>query len=110
MTPGDAGVTDPADTVISVDVLPADGLVLDVSATNKAAWIKVIADGTIVEPGRTFRRSESTTYTAKVYFIVTTGNAGSTDFVLNGKDFGTLGGDGLVQNWRFEKGKQPRRV
>ena len=45
------------------------------------------------------------TYTANVFITVTTGNAGSTDFVLNGKDLGTLGGDGLVQNWRLRKGQ-----
>lgn len=95
---------------VTVDVTNGNGLVLEVHATDKAAWIRVIADGTIVEQGLTYRRNESHTYTAKTFITVTTGNAGSTDFVLNGKDFGTLGGDGQVQTWRFEKGKAPRRV
>lgn len=95
---------------VTVDVTAGNGLVLEVHATNRAAWIRVIVDNKIVEQGRTFRRNESATYTGKTFITVTTGNAGSTDFVLNGKDFGTLGGDGQVQSWRFEKGKPPRPV
>lgn len=93
---------------VTVDVVANDGLVLEVHVMDKAAWIRVIADNRIVEQGSTFRRNETSSYTARVFITVTTGNAGSTDFVLNGKDLGTLGGDGVVQTWRFEKGKPPR--
>ena len=94
----------------TVDVVASGGLVLEVHVTDKAAWIQVTADNRIVEPGRTFRRGESDSYSANVFITVKTGNAGSTDFVQNGRDLGPLGGDGAVQTWRFEKGKPPRRV
>jgi len=105
-----AGSLAPTSQAVTVDVAANDGLVLEVHATDKAAWIRVIADNQVVEQGRTFRRGESDSYTSNVFITVTTGNAGSTDFVLNGRDLGTLGGTGLVQTWRFEKGKPPRRV
>jgi hypothetical protein len=104
---GVAGSLAASSQAVTVDVTSNNGLILEVHATDKTAWIQVTVDGKIVEQGHTLRRNETATYTGNVFITVKTGNAGSTDFVLNGKDFGTLGGDGQVQTWRFERGKAP---
>jgi hypothetical protein len=95
---------------VTVDVTANEGLVLTLTVRNGAAWIRVTADGTVVQAGRTFRHKETETYTAKHTIVVQTGNAGTTYFVLNGKDLGTFGNVGIVQTWQFEKGKAPRKI
>lgn len=105
-----SGALAPATQSATVDVTAADGVVLEVRVTDAPAWIRVTVDGQVVEIGRTFHRGETVTFTGKVFVTVNTGNAGSTDFIMNGKDFGTLGAAGQVQTWRFEKDKAPRLV
>lgn len=75
-----------------------------------STWIRVVADNRVLEQGRAFRRHEAATYNANDFFEVQTGNAGATQFVLNGKELGALGSAGQAQTWRFEKGKLPKRV
>ncbi len=118
LTPGRWAIgvaTDQSDTLasatrsVTVDVASAGGFVVIVTARGAPAWISAWTDGNLVEKGRVFRNGDSATYTAKNQVVVHTGNAGATDFIVDGRDLGTLGGDGAVQTWQFDKGKPPHR-
>jgi hypothetical protein len=104
----DAGLTGQA--AVTVDVKAHEGVVVTVITRGGAAWIRATVDGKMVQSGRIFRNKETETYTAKNSVIVQTGNAGTTVFIVNGRDLGTLGGLGIVQTWQFEKGKAPRKI
>jgi cytoskeletal protein RodZ len=104
----DAGLT--AQAAVTVDVTTHEGVVVTVVTHGGAAWIRATVDGKTVQSGRIFRNKETETYTAKNSVIVQTGNAGTTVFIVNGRDLGTLGGLGIVQTWQFEKGKAPRKI
>lgn len=95
---------------VTVDVKANDNLVVTITARGGAAWIRVIVDGKTVQAGKIFRNRDAETYTARNVIVMTTGNAGTTNVVVNGRDLGTLGDLGLVQTWQFEKGKAPRRI
>lgn len=105
--PGSLAATSQA---VTVDITPATGVVLEIRTTDKAAWIAVYVDGRAVEPGVILKRRQSMIFTGKDVITVLTGNAGMTEFVLNGKNYGALGFDGEVGTWRFENGKRPLRV
>jgi hypothetical protein len=79
-----------------------------VEARGGSAWIRVLVDGEIVEPGRTFRRGESATFAARRTIVVNSGNAGATYVTINGEGQGALGGAGQITTVEFAKGKEPR--
>ncbi len=87
------------------------GMVLVVEARTGPAWIQVRVDGAPVQSGKTFRKGETQTFTAKQTIVVHTGNAGATAYTLNGVDIGIPGTAGAVETWQFDKGRsQPHRI
>jgi cytoskeletal protein RodZ len=95
---------------VTVDV-SYSGMVLMVEARTGSAWIQVWVDGAAVQTGKTFRKGETQTFTAKQTIVIHTGNAGATAYTLNGVDIGIPGSAGAVETWQFDKGRsQPRRI
>jgi hypothetical protein len=95
---------------VTVDVT-SSGMVLVVEARGGSAWIEVLADGKLVQRGRTFRNGERKTFTARQTIVVRTGNAGATAYTFNGVDIGVPGTAGHVERWLFDNARpQPRRI
>lgn len=88
-----------------------DGISVTVAAQRGNAYLQVSVDGVPYlgwNPGRILRRGEMVTFRADSQVLVRTGNSGSTVFTVNGQLLGTLGDAGQVENWLFERGREPR--
>lgn len=71
-----------------------DSLVLEAFSTS-SVWFTIRMDTTRSERG-SLSTNDHRVWKAKDRFILTLGDAGAVSFVLNGKDIGTLGEEGLV--------------
>jgi cytoskeleton protein RodZ len=73
---------------------------------NQRAWIRVVADGEVVQEG-ILEGGESRFWNAAESMAVRTGNAGGVDLVLNGEDLGPMGDIGQVveRAWQVEQGQ-----
>lgn len=60
------------------------------------SWLEVVADGVVVEPGRTARAGETLRFEAQLVLVVRYGNAGGVRADLNGDDLGPQGAPGQV--------------
>jgi hypothetical protein len=98
----------PSSATRTVDVKHS-GVFVAVEA-RQPAWIRVWVDGELVEEGHVFRRGEDASYTGRRSVVVSSGNAGGTWVTLNGAGYGSLGEQGAVATWSFEKGKAPRAL
>ncbi len=78
-------------------------LVAEVMIGPESAWIRFAADGIELYAG-TMLPNARTRITAQDRILLTTGNAGSTRMVLNGKDLGVLGKAGeVIRDIEFTK-------
>ena len=68
-------------------------LVLTLEAPS---WLEVVADGVVVEPGRTAPAGETLRFEAELAVVVRYGNAGGVRAELNGDDLGPQGASGQV--------------
>ena len=60
------------------------------------SWLEVVADGVVVEPGRTAPAGETLRFEAQLALVVRYGNAGGVRAELNGEDLGPQGASGQV--------------
>lgn len=74
---------------------PNAGLTVEVAIGGKPTWIYLEADGLEKYSG-TMLAGAKQTISAQNKIVLTTGNAGATQVILNGKDLGILGKDGEV--------------
>lgn len=74
---------------------PNAGLTVEVAIGVKPTWIYLEADGLEKYSG-TMLAGAKQTISAQSKIVLTTGNAGATQVILNGKDLGILGKDGEV--------------
>ena len=89
------------------------GVDLVVAIRGGPAWIKVWVDGQLAvgyEAGQTLPAGRTVEFTAKTSVEVRTGNAGATNFTLNGSVLGTLGGSGVPQTWLFQPPAAPQQT
>lgn len=76
---------------------------LEVAVGPENAWLKVEADGRVLEDGVVSDGSRFT-YTADTELLLSTGNAGSIRVRYNGTDLGVLGSHGeILSNVRFSR-------
>lgn len=89
-----------------------DQLVVVITATRGASWMRIVTDGTRLTgwDGPTLTRGSSVTITAENEIFLRTGNAGSLDISINGRDLGRLGRPGEVGNWLIRPGAEPERT
>jgi len=71
-------------------------LTLNLKINPTSSWIKILADDKLVYEG-VMLPGANQTFKAKEYFLLSTGNAGSTKLMLNNRDLGTLGSQGEVK-------------
>jgi len=73
---------------------------------NQRAWIRVVADGGVVQEG-ILEQGESRFWNAADSISVRTGNAGGVGLVLNGEDLGPFGDIGQVveRTWVVDQGQ-----
>lgn len=83
------------DKAIAGATTTSDGLHLEIVIDDQAAWIYLESDGTEKYAGTMLPRSRQK-IAAQEKIILTTGNAGTTRVILNGKDLGILGKEGEV--------------
>ena len=79
---------------------------LSLTIENKAAVVKVVADGAPVA-NSTMAVGETHQYTATNEFCIKTDNAGSIHLVLDGLDVALLGADGQSGSWIIKPGLAP---
>jgi cytoskeletal protein RodZ len=75
------------------------GIALDLQTTQRA-WIRVIADGEMVEEAM-FPAGETRSWEAADSITIRTGNGGGVVLMLNGEDLGPMGGVGEVVERRW---------
>ena len=78
---------------------------------NQRAWIRVVADGGVVQEG-ILEQGESRFWNAADSISVRTGNAGGVGLVLNGEDLGPFGDIGQVveRTWVVDQGQVAETV
>ncbi len=89
------------------------GVNLAVSIKGSAAWIKVWVDGQLdptIGSGQTLQPGQSVQFSGKKSVEVWTGNAGATNFTLNGVSLGALGPAGVPQTWLFAPPAAPSQT
>jgi len=96
----------------TVTVRQPDHLVVLITAARGASWMRIVTDGTRVSGwgGPTLERGTSVTVTAQNEIFLRTGNAGSLDVSINGRDPQRLGRAGEVSNWLIRPGAEPERT
>ncbi|MDB4939769.1 MAG: family transcriptional regulator [Candidatus Doudnabacteria bacterium] len=70
-------------------------LTLTVSVGPNSTWLTIVKDNDPAQD-ETFIAGSSKTYTAQNKIVLSTGDAGSTSIILNGKDLGKLGREGEI--------------
>ena len=81
----------------------SDGLLLEIVIEDQAAWISWESDGAERYTGTMLPHSRQK-IVAREKIILTTGNAGTTRVILNGKDLGILGKEGeAIRDIEFTK-------
>lgn len=75
---------------------PADGLSMTVDVTDGSSWLRVIADGKVILPGRIMGPSFEQTFGARRRLEVVVGNAGAVRVLVGGRWRGPLGQAGQV--------------
>jgi hypothetical protein len=78
---------------------------------NQRAWIRVVADGGVVQEG-ILEQGESRFWNAADSMSIRTGNAGGVGLVLNGEDLGPFGDIGQVveRTWVVDQGQVAETV
>ncbi len=80
-----------------------DFLILSLEIGPKTSSIKIVSDGEEQFNGIMLPGSKKD-FQAKESFLISTGNAGSTKIIFNGKEIGTLGDDGeFIKDFRIDK-------
>jgi cytoskeletal protein RodZ len=82
---------------------------LQITIVNKAALIKVVADGS-PKANETLSVGDAREFTATNQFCVKTNNAGSLHLVLDGLDVPVLGANGQSGSWIIKPGIAPVRA
>lgn len=91
-----------AGSFVAVEAVPQE-IVLEIRIENEPSWIALLADGTPDYSG-TMLVGSSRIVKAKHQIILTSGNAGSTRVIFNGKDLGRLGRSGeVIRNLEFAR-------
>jgi cytoskeleton protein RodZ len=73
---------------------------------NQRAWVRVVADGQVVQEG-ILEGGESRFWEAAESLVIRTGNAGGVNLILNDEDLGPMGDIGQVveRTWIVEQGQ-----
>jgi hypothetical protein len=111
VTASSAGLSPKSETR-TVTVAQPVGLSLEIEVVRRESWLRVMADGEVVEGygSRTVESGETHTFTATEEIWLRAGNAGVLHVTLNGQDLGLLGNGGEVGNWVFRPGQPPERT
>jgi len=87
-------------TPIAPTTAAATGGVHLVVLVEAACWIEAFTDGSAAFASRTFQAGEAIEIDALEEIVISLGNTAGVSLVLNGRDLGSLGGDGVVQDGR----------
>jgi len=92
-------------------VAAADGVVVRLTVTGRASWVRVTAGPTGVTLFEgTLRLGEQKTFSDKVNVALVLGNAGAVTLNVNGRDLGSPGASGQVLKVNFVPGDQTGSV